>query len=130
MRKFLSCSFAKSSARIVSGFGSRAAEDARMQILGGSNECDLVIAEPAQAVRNRRDASLEHRSIRDDQRVGFELGLVLGDVVPETLAADFFFSLDQHFDVDGKLARGLLERIERANVDVDLPFIVGGAAAE
>ena len=68
--------------------------------------------------------------IRDDQRVGLELGLILLHVVPQAHAADFFFAFDQHLDVDGQLAGGLVQRIERADVNVHLSFVVGGAAAE
>ena len=51
-------------------------------------------------------------------------------VVPEAFAADFFLAFDQDFDIDGQLAGGLLQGVEGADVDMDLAFVVGGAAAE
>ena len=51
------------------------------------------------------------------------------DVVPQADAADFFFTFNQNFDVDGKFAVELMERFERLQMDVNLAFIVGSAAA-
>src|SRR5579863_9917301 len=77
-----------------------------------------------------RDAFGEHGSVRDDEGVGFKLFLILLDVVPEADAADFFFAFDQDFYVDGKLAIHFLNGFESFQMNVDLAFIIGGAAAE
>ena len=129
-REFLSCSLANSSAEDRQRIGNGAAKNAGVQVLRGPGDFDFVVVEAAQGVGDRRDAAREHAGVRDDQGIGFELRFVVVDVVPKAFAADFFLAFDQDFDIDGQLAGGLLQGVEGADVDMDLAFVVGGAAAE
>ena len=90
---------------------------------------DLVVIQAAQPIRDRRHAAGEHPRVRDHQRVGLEPRLVRVHEVPQAHAANFFFSFDHHFQIDGQLARRFHDGVERANVDVHLALVVGGAAA-
>src|SRR5258708_30195216 len=101
-----------------------------MQIAGGTGQFDLVVIQSAQTVGDGGHALGEHGSVGDDQRVGFEFFFVFLDVIPEADAANFFFALDQNFDVDGKFAVHILQRFERFQMNVHLALVVGGAAAE
>src|SRR5258708_16516587 len=47
-----------------------------------------------------------------------------------TLFRSFFFALDQHFHVNGKFSVQFVERLQRLQVDVNLPLVVRGAAPE
>ena len=109
--------------------GNGAAEDARVQILRRTGDFDLVVVQPAQAVGDRGHAARQHGGVRDDQRVGLELGLVVVHIIPEVFAADLLFAFDDHLEVDRQLPGRLPQGIERANVNVHLAFVVGGAAA-
>ena len=101
-----------------------------MKIAHGASQFDLVIIQAAQAIGDGGHALGEHRRVGNDERVGFQLFLVFLDVVPKADAADFFFAFDQNLYVDGKLAVHFLDGFERFQMDVDLAFVVGGAAAE
>src|SRR5208282_4974645 len=106
-----------------------AAENARVQILHGSGDFDLIVVQSPKAVRNRRNALRQHRGIRNDERIRLEAFAVLPNEVPQTHAADFLFPFDHHLDVDGQFSSSITQRFERFDVDVNLSFVVRGAAA-
>ncbi len=72
----------------------------------------------------------EHRRVGDDERICFQFCFIFLNVVPEADASDFFFALDQNFYIDGKLSVHFVERLKSFDVDVNLAFVVGGAAAK
>src|SRR6266849_744703 len=84
--------------------GDRATVDPGVQIARGAGELDLIVVQPAQTVGDGGHALGEHGSVRDDQGIGFQLFFILLHVIPETDAADFFFTFDEHFYVDGEFA--------------------------
>src|SRR5262249_50885051 len=90
----------------------------------------LIVIEAAQSVGDRRNAFSEHGGVRNDEGVGFQFSFVLLNIIPKTDAADFFFAFDQHLNVDGKLAVEILKRLERFQMNMDLAFVVGGAASK
>jgi hypothetical protein len=110
--------------------GDRTAVDAGVEVTRGAGEFDLVIIQSAQAIGDRRHAFRKHRGVRNDQRIGFELFFILLHVVPEADASDFLLAFDQDFYVDGQLSVYFLDGFERFQVDVDLTFVIGRAAAE
>src|SRR5258708_14025918 len=101
-----------------------------MKVAGGAGDFDLVVIESAQAVRDGRRVLRQHGSVGNNESVGLQFFLVLLHVIPKADAADFFFSFDQDFHVDGKLAVYFLQRFERLQMEVHLAFVVGSAAAE
>src|SRR5580693_1179153 len=108
----------------------RSAIYAGMQIARGTGEFDLVVIQSTQSIGYRRDALGEHRGIGNDERVGLELLLVLLHVVPEADASDFLFAFDQNFYIDRQLSVHFHDGFERLQMNVDLAFVIGGAAAE
>ncbi len=49
--------------------------------------------------------------------------------IPEADAADFLFTFDENFDVDGKFSGNLMQGLKSFEMDVDLAFVVGSAAS-
>src|SRR5712692_5871962 len=84
--------------------GNRAAVDPGVQIARGAGQLDLIVVQPAQTVGDGGHALGQHGSVRDDQGIGLELFFVLLHVIPQTDAANFFFTFDEHFYVDGEFA--------------------------
>jgi hypothetical protein len=101
-----------------------------VQILRGARNFDLVVVEAAEAVGDRRHAFAEHAGVRDHERVRLEPGFVRVHEFPEAHAANLLFAFDHDFQIQRQLPGRLQDRVQRANVDVNLAFVVGGAAAE
>src|SRR5207344_35134 len=57
-------------------------------------------------------------------------GFVLLNEIPKADTADFFLAFDEDLDVDGKFSVDLVEGFQGLQVDVDLAFVVGRAAAK
>ena len=110
--------------------GNRSPVDAGMEIALGAGKFNLVVVQTAKPVGNRRHAFPKHGSVGDHQRVGLQFFLVLLHVIPKAYAAHFLFAFNQHLDVDGQLAVDLLERFKCLDMNVDLAFVVGGAATK
>ena len=110
------------------GVGNGAAKDSGVQVLRRSGNLQLVIVQTPEAIGDRRNAFGQHGGIRDNERVRLEALAILLHEIPQANAADFLFALDHDFHVDGEFARCLPQRLEGFQVDVDLPFVVGGAA--
>jgi len=84
--------------------GDRAAVDARVQVADGAGQFDLVIVETAQTIGDGGDTFSEHGSVRNDERIGFQLLLIFLNKIPEADAADFFFAFDEDFNVNRQIS--------------------------
>ncbi len=99
-----------------------------MQIALRAAKVDLVIREPAKPVANRGNLAREHRRIRDHHDIGSEQRFVLSDELVEVQAADLFFSLEKHLDVQRQLPGLFHVRFDRLEVHEHLPLVVGRPA--
>src|SRR3974390_732581 len=104
---------------------------AGVQIDLGAFGFDLGVEQAAQADAERGNVGRKQLGVGDQGEVGLQLlfaGVGL-HVVLDAFAADFFFALDEHADVDGQLAvAGLKQGFEGLELHPELAFVVNGAA--
>jgi hypothetical protein len=101
-----------------------------VEIAFRAGQLDLIVVEAAKAVGDGRDAFAKHGSVGDDEGIGFQFGFIVLNEVPQADAANFFLAFDEDLDVNGEFTVDVVKGFEGLQVDVNLAFVVGGAAAK
>src|SRR5690606_34597280 len=112
----------------VGGVGDGSAKDAAVEVLAGAAEGHFAGDDAPQAVGDGGNTGGVLGGVADHDDVAGET-LAIGVEKPvEVVAADFFFAFDDEFDVDRQPAVGLEPSLDRFDVRIHLPFVVGRAA--
>ena len=107
-----------------------AAEDAGVEVGGGSAHNDLHGRDAAEALGEGGVAFGDHPGVRDGDDVATQIAAAGADEIVEIGAADFFFAFDEEDEIDRQRAF-LAEEMDGAEeVGEDLSFVVGRAAGE
>ena len=102
----------------------RAAERSGMQVAVRTDDFHLRITKSAKAVGDGRNAFLEYVGIRNDDQIAFEQIFMSFDQSRKIFTADFFFSLEDDFDVRRKRSAVFQECFNRFDVNKNLTLIV------
>jgi len=105
-----------------------AAERAGVQVGRGAGDFHFKIAQPPQAVADRRDPLAQHGGVAHQQAVASEQVLLPMDEFVNVLAAHFLLAFDDELDVHRQLALHLHERLEGLEVHEHLSLVVHHAA--
>ncbi len=104
---------------------------AGVEVAVGPVHLHLHVGDAAQAVDDGGLPRPLHRRVRHHDAVAGEAAAgVLGDVAIDGGAARLLLPLDEELDVDRQRAAGLEDGLDRLQVRVGLPFVVGGAAGD
>ena len=109
---------------------SRAAINPRMQIARRTSDGDLGESKPAQEGGDGGRLRVPLPGVADQRDVRLELIAMRRQEGSETRAAGLFLALDQHADIDRKLAMRLDPGSRRLDEGHQLAFVVGGAARD
>ena len=101
-----------------------------MQVAVGRLQGHLHIGHAAQPGGDRRRVDVPHAGVADQRQVGREFALVGGQERLQVGAADFLLALDQHGDVGGDAAGGLLPGAQRLDEHHRLALVVHRAARD
>ena len=109
------------------GYGT--AVGARMQVLSRAPESNLDIDETPEADHDAGQIGIQHGSVRDDARIARQSVLIVLHESLEIFATHFLFAFKHELQIDRRWPDRLLVGIERLEMEVDLPFIVGRSAS-
>ncbi len=96
-----------------------------MDVRRRTAEDELQGDDAAKAVGECRRVRVVHRAVGDDDGVGLDVGLGLGDVAGQCVAAGLFLALQQEQDFAGQFALGLEQALDGLDVGPELAFVVG-----
>jgi hypothetical protein len=105
------------------------ATDTRMNILIGSIDIKLDVADTAQTEILLGDIAIVYTAKLPDAGVGSEEVTMVADKVREVDGADLLFTFDDPLDIDGEIAIFMEEGIDGEETAGDVTLIVTGTAS-
>ena len=106
----------------------RAAVEPAVQVVVRPLDLDLDVGHAAQAVGDGRLVDRRHRRVADDADIGLEQIEVRFDEGAQVGRGDLLFAFEQELQVDRRAIARLQVRLQRLDVDEELPLVVGRAA--
>jgi len=108
--------------------GRCAAINAGVQIGPGAAHFELGVDHAAQAHTKRGQPRRKELGVRDERKVGLEVGGLGGDVRFDRLASYFLFALEEDAHIEWQRAVGCQQRFQCLNLGHHLAFVVDRAA--